>query len=244
MHGAWCWEKVVPLLRKAGNSVIALDLPGMSPADSIAAKDVTLKMVADFVAGVVRAQAERVVLVGHSMGGLTIGEAAERVPDHLVGLVYLSAVLLPSGETMFGELEHLGRLEHAERLRFDDSMEAATISEDGTVMMCNKAVAPELFYNLCDPDDVERAVARLVPQPIKPGLEPTTVTPQRFGRVPRAYIECLRDHALPLAIQRLLQRNWPCDPVFTMDTDHSPFFCAPDELARHLISAAEAFARN
>jgi hypothetical protein len=49
--------------------------------------------------------------------------------------------------------------------------------------------------------------------------------------VPRAYIECTQDNAVPLALQRLMQADQPCTPVFTLETDHSPFYSAPDQLA-------------
>lgn len=237
MHGGWCWEKVVPRLKAAGHSAIAPDLPAMAPNDPVAAKDVTLAMLGEFVANIVRSQPEPVVLVAHSMGGIAISEAAERVPERMMGLVYLSAALMSPGETMFGPFQ---------QWRLDNPAElvASTLSEDGTVLLANKASAPRIFYNTCDPEDVERALARVMPQPLKPGIEPSTVTPQRFGLVPRAYIECIQDNGFPLGFQRLMQRNWPCDPVFTMDNDHSPFYSAPDQLVDHLISAADAFARK
>ena len=32
MHGAWCWEKVVPLLEAKGHKVVAFDLPARGDA--------------------------------------------------------------------------------------------------------------------------------------------------------------------------------------------------------------------
>ena len=228
MHGGWCWEKVVPLLREAGHGVVAPDLPAMAPNDPIAAKDVTLAMVGDFVAEQVSRLAGDTILVGHSMGGAAISEAAERVPESLSGLIYVSAMLLPAGGRMFSELTQ-------------DSAKIATVSDDGAVMTANMANAPGIFYNRCSAEDTHAALARLAPQPMKPGLEPLTITAERFGRVPRAYVECLDDNALPIAVQRLMQQSWPCDPVFSMDSDHSPFLSAAPALAAHLMAAADAF---
>jgi hypothetical protein len=47
---------------------------------------------------------------------------------------------------------------------------------------------------------------------------------------------------LPLALQRSLQKALPCDPVVTLDSDHSPFLCIPAQLAGHLDSIAAHFA--
>jgi hypothetical protein len=59
---------------------------------------------------------------------------------------------------------------------------------------------------------------------------------ERFGRVPRAYIETTRDRTISLAAQRAMQAALPCAPVFTLDTDHSAFLSQPEALARILIS--------
>lgn len=59
---------------------------------------------------------------------------------------------------------------------------------------------------------------------------PLQLSEDRFGRVPRAYIECLRDNAVPIALQRAMQADLPCGQVETLDTDHCPFFSAPDLL--------------
>jgi pimeloyl-ACP methyl ester carboxylesterase len=230
-HGGWCWEKIVPKLREAGHIAIAPDLPGMALEETVPLKDVTLSMQADFVADIVRSCDGPVVLVGHSLGGIAIGEVAERVPEKVAGTVYLAAMLIPAGKSVYDMMVHRG-----------DAIPISTISEDGTEIFCIMDQAPLVFYNDCEPEDIERALSRLLPQPRKPGLEPLTVTAERFGRVPRAYVECLRDNAMPIAFQRLLQQIQPCDPVYTMDTGHSPFLSAPDETTRHLIAAAEHFA--
>lgn len=229
MHGSWCWEKVVPRLEALGHRAIAPDLPGMAAGEPIPPKPVTLAMQAESVADAVRAAGEPVVLVGHSMGGIAISEAAERVPELLSRLVYLSAMLIPGGETMFGWVKHRKQ-----------AFTGVELSDDGALLLPNPARAAEVFYNSCGREDIDRAVARLRPQPTKPGQEPLTVTPERFGSVPRAYVECLRDNAQPLAFQRFMQAALPCDPVLTLDTDHSPFFCAPDALTDHLVAAAAA----
>ena len=46
----------------------------------------------------------------------------------------------------------------------------------------------------------------------------------------------------PVANERAMQAALPCDPVVTMDSDHSPFLCAPRVLAAHLANIASVFA--
>lgn len=230
LHGGWCWEHVVPLLEAAGHKVLAPDLPGMG-ADKTPLSSVTLASTADFVADLIRRQQEPVVLVGHSMAGPTISEAAERVPDRLLGLVYVAANLVPGGLSM---AEAAGAM-------LDGVMSGVIPSDDGLSTTYESAAAFHSFYNTTDRREAERAIERLTPQPIAAVSEPLTVTAERFGRVPRAYIECLQDNAIPIDFQRRMQADLPCDPVITMDCDHSPFLCAPRELAQHLIAIERQF---
>jgi hypothetical protein len=55
---------------------------------------------------------------------------------------------------------------------------------------------------------------------------------ERYGRIAKSYIICNDDHALPASAQ-----HWLCDRASIerkryIDSDHSPFFSAPDELAK------------
>ena len=97
-------------------------------------------------------------------------------------------------------------------------------------------VLREAFYGACSDEDFAFAVARQSPEPLKPLATPLRISEQCFGSVPRAYIETARDRAVSLDAQRRMQASLPCDPVFTLDTDHSSFLSQPEELARILIS--------
>lgn len=229
LHGAWCWEHVVPLLQQAGLAASAPDLPGMGE-DRTPLADVTLASSADALAEHVRARKD-VVLVGHSMAGPVISECAERVPDHIIGLVYLAANLVPSGKSM----------RDAAGMNLDGVMVGVHVSPDGLSSTYEPEIALQVFYNTTDAAEARRAIARLTPQPLEPTLAPLSLTKDRFGSVPRAYIECLQDRAIPIEFQRQMQDVLPCDPVVTMDCDHSPFLCAPKELAGHIVSIARQF---
>ena len=228
-HGGWCWEDLTPLLEAAGHCTLAPNLPGMA-GEPTPFERVTLKLTADVVADLVRAQKEPVILVGHSLGGVTLSEVAERVPERIKGLVYLTAILLPNGVSVTDRIPQLTA-----------PMEVIP-SPDGFSVNPNPKEAASIFYNTTDPMKAQRAIERLTPQPMTLINERLNLSDARFGRVKRAYIECKQDRALPLASQRLMQKELPCDPVVTLDTDHSPFLCAPDQTARALIQISERFA--
>jgi pimeloyl-ACP methyl ester carboxylesterase len=228
-HPAWIWHRIVTLLEAKGHRAIALDLPGTGEDMSVADSDITLALWADYVADQVRKTGGDVVLAGHSRGGHVIGEAAERVPDALAGLIYVTAIISPPGKTM---LQAAG----------NEMSPDATIAGDGRLDRLPDDVATAMFYHRCPPDDVKGTLQRLYREPWGPASTPSGVSWQRWGRVPRAYIECSDDQTLDLDCQRRMQSAAPCDPVFTLDADHSPFFCAPEALADAMIACADRFA--
>src|SRR5215510_82089 len=75
-HGAWCWYKVVPVMKKKGCKVVAIDLPGHGK-DTTNPEQVTFKMYVERVKQVANNIPGQVILVGHSMAGTVISQAAE-----------------------------------------------------------------------------------------------------------------------------------------------------------------------
>lgn len=228
-HGGWCWEKLVPLLKEKGHEVVALDLPGHG-SDRTPASDVTLASYADWVARTLDEQPEPVVLVGHSMGGIVISEAAERRPEKIRLLVYLTAFLLPDGATLLGTAQSDEEAIISPYLTVDEERGIITVRGDKV---------RDIFYGDCPEEDAERARERLIPQPLAPFVTPVGVSEQNFGRIRRAYVECLRDRAIGPVTQKRMYGALPCEEVVSMETDHSPFLSAPEELAGVLDRLAQ-----
>ena len=214
--GSWSWHKVIPLLEKAGHRAIAPDLPGHGENKTTATEEITLQSYANCVAEVLDRQPEPVILVGHSMGGMVISQAAEYRPDKIKKLVYVCAFLLRDGES----LQSRGGGHH-----------------DPTNVPYE--VIKEIFFGDCSDEDVREARAREVPEPETMVDTPIHITAENYGRIPRVYIECLRDNAIPHATQKQMYTDTPCERVITMDTSHGPLFAAPEELARNLLSVID-----
>jgi pimeloyl-ACP methyl ester carboxylesterase len=230
-HGGWCWDKLVPELRKLGHRVLAPDLPGMGE-DRTPFEQLTLAGWGEFIADLIREGEQPAVLVGHSRGGPVIGEAAERAPEAVLGLIYVSAVMIPAGMTTMDAFAG----------QPTELMDHSTMTSDGLGFILDREVARRCFYHRASRADADAALDRLCPEPLGPNQTPMTVTAKRWGTLPRAFIECLDDRALPLALQRKFQTALPCNPVVTLDSDHSPFLCMPAQLAAHLDSIANSFA--
>jgi pimeloyl-ACP methyl ester carboxylesterase len=54
--------------------------------------------------------------------------------------------------------------------------------------------------------------------------------------VPRRYIQTLQDRAVTPGLQNAMLAKLPCERVLTIDTSHTPFFAAPEELAAEIIT--------
>jgi pimeloyl-ACP methyl ester carboxylesterase len=223
-HGAWCWEEVLPRLAALGHAARAIDLPGMGD-DPMPPERVTLE---DNVAAIVAQLRGPTVLVGHSLGGVSITAVAELAPQRVARLVYVTAWAPQNGES-------------ARSLRAAHGCEAlrdAITSDDGglTTRFRDEALAP-LLYHDCPEGTADRARARLRPQPGGVSRSPVAVT-ARGAEVPRAYILCENDRAIIPAAQSAQCEGW--DEVHRLPCGHSPFYACPEALAETLHRIASA----
>jgi pimeloyl-ACP methyl ester carboxylesterase len=228
-HGAWCWFKLVPELEKLGHRAVTLDLPGLGE-DTTPIAEVTFAGTIDRVVAAVEKEPEPVILVGHSLGGVSISATAERIPDRIRLLIYLAAFLPRDGDSVNAIYEGADAIK--------DTGPAPIRSADGLSLSHTPEGARQRFYQDCSEEDVAYCLARLKPQPLVMRTTPVRVSPERFGRVPRAYIHCLADQAAPIARQRQMVARTPCRTVASLPTGHSPFLAAPAELARVMSGMA------
>jgi pimeloyl-ACP methyl ester carboxylesterase len=223
-HGEWCWDKMIPLLQDAGHRVLTLDLPGHG-MNKTATSKVALQDYTDCLCSILDNESEQVILVGHSMGGIVITQTAEYRPEKIQLLVYLCAFLPQNGQTLLQILENDN----------NDSPLPIVISEDKTYLKLKEQFIKDSFYGECSENDAFEAKQKLCYQPLLPFVTPVRITEDNFGRIPRVYIETLKDNAISKRCQREMYTRTPCRYIITMDTDHSPFISQPEVLSSHLI---------
>lgn len=225
-HGAWCWDKVVPLLEKNGNNVYAIDLPGHGNDTSLP-ENVTLDLYKNKILQTINGIEGKVTLIGHSLGGVSISVAAEQVPNKIESLIYLSAVLPIDGESAFvaSSLDPNPN----ETVFYE-------ISENQKTVKVNSSLAKDIFYNDCTDKDKEYGFSKLSVQAMEPFFATVNLSQERFGSIPKYYIETLKDKALSIEIQRLWHERIKCEAVFSLDSGHSPFFSMPQELTELILN--------
>jgi pimeloyl-ACP methyl ester carboxylesterase len=223
-HGGWCWEQVIPLLEATGHVVLAPDLPGHGD-DHTPFAQVTLDTYVRRIRDTLALLDEPAILVGHSMGGAVISEVAEADPRRTRTLVYVAAFLLGDGQSVLGIAANESVL-----------LPGIAWAADGQSATVPPALARDAFYSRCKERDAEAATARLCAQAALPVVTPVRVTEERFGSIPRTYIECVHDRVVSPSSQRSMYAATSCSRVVSLAADHSPFYSTPRALADILLS--------
>ena len=222
LHGSWCWDPVAEPLRLAGHSVDAVDLPGR-PGGPVGAP-IDMAAYVDVVTSAIDRAGEPVVLAVHSLGGIAASLAVESRSEAISRVVFVNSLLLNDGETALAALYRGG----SECRLLEEG--ALVPSADGTAMFVNSLeTAIEAFYNRCDRRVAEKAVSRLVPEPMQAVAQPLVVSAARFGIVPKTYVGARHDRVVPWGVQKQMSDAYGARFV-ELGGDHSPFFSATDDL--------------
>ncbi|HEX7850673.1 MAG TPA: alpha/beta fold hydrolase [Sphingomonas sp.] len=270
VHGGWhnhsVWDRITPMLEASAFEVLTLDLPGAGtnaiapaafgrrPFDPCAfaaepspVAGVTQDERTQAVVALVRQAASRsggkVVLVGHSAGGMTISAVAEQIPDLLLAVVYLAGFMVPNGMPLLEMLQHESMSSALSLGLFvgDPVAIGATRINPASTDQAYRSLLKASFYGDVSEPDFAQAAAQLHCDESNAGaLTPSTITPERFGTVSRHYIRCAHDRAVPLAGQNHMIATVDDavggkTVVHTVASSHSPFLSQPATLSNILI---------
>lgn len=234
IHGAWAaswvWAELRPLLERQGVKTLALDLPGTA-ANPANTDELSLEACVRYVEQRCAELSGPLFLVGHSGGGVIATQVAEQLHMRLSGVIYIAGMMLPSG---------LGFAQ----LCADLSPCEPTASGIGPFLQWNAehsasrvppAAACRIFLH-----DLPVAQARVLAERLDWQPEATRSlvaqwTADRFGRLPRLYVEARQDRSVVLAAQRRMQALVPGAEVASLDCGHVPQASAPSALAEALI---------
>jgi len=225
-HGAWCWRRVMPLLRAAGVDTHAVTLTGVGERAHLMGPTIDLQTHIQDVVGLIEAEElTRVVLVGHSYAGMVITGVADRLqrehPGLLAHLVYLDAALPYPGDSWSSH--HSDETRHARIAAAAPSGGLHFPPPDASVFGLSGA----------DRDWVNR---RQTPQPFRLYQQPLDFDAARVDALPRTFIDCTAPALPTIAPSRERVRREPGWRLIEMATGHDPMVSDPQGLAAHLLA--------
>jgi pimeloyl-ACP methyl ester carboxylesterase len=232
-HGAWCWQRVIQHLTELGHEAVAIDLPGHGQRRR------ERSLLSDRRDAIIQVLRDRDVLVGHSGGGFDITLAADAQPHKIAHLIYLAAGLPIEGRPLIdatGGAANDGSEHQVSRLNETIPPSVLQLNDQGRMEWVDRDAAHQLFYHDCDGATVDWAFARFSPAPPEILTEPVSVPRFWSANLPRSYLLCLQDRALPFVTAMRFAARLGVMPQ-SIDSSHSPFLSQPAELARLLVRA-------
>ncbi|KAL4190012.1 hypothetical protein AMTRI_Chr08g209880 [Amborella trichopoda] len=230
-HGAWCWYKIASLLKNAGYKVSAVDLASaginMGDADTIFTFEEYNKPLVDLISKIPENQ--KVILVGHSAGGLSLSNAIRVCGKRISLVIYVAARPAnfdPKSITVLRkDLFHYWY--------------ALGPNKPPTSVIFRSEKQREMLSQLSPYEDSILASMLLRRAPFRAfadsGFE------GQIEKVSTVYIKTKKDTVVNLELQEQIIRFLSPDEVMDVDSDHSPFFSKPNELFALLVKASATY---
>ncbi len=221
-HGGWAWHPVAQRLRAAGHKALCVTLPGMSDGDD--RTGLGLEDAARHVVDEIESRGiTQVVLVGHSLGGLTLGTVASRLRDRVSTMIFFGAVVPVPGRSMNDE----NRPEIAAYVK--GSIEN---SPDGSIEIPLAGFRDDLMRN--QPEAAVRLIHNLLaPAPGGYFLDSYDGPDVNSLGIPVAYVLADDEGALPLPGREMAARL-AVEPI-SVPGPHEAMLTHPDEVQKALV---------
>ncbi|CAK7329802.1 unnamed protein product [Dovyalis caffra] len=244
-HGAWCWYKLAPLLRSSGHNVTTIDLA----ASGIDPRQVSdLRSISDYIRPLRDLLAslppnEKVILVGHSLGGLALSQTMERLPGKIAVAVFLTA-LMP------GPSLNISTLNQEFTRTQGDLLDVRYVFGNGpNNPPTSYTLGPKLLllrlYQLSPIEDwtlattLIRATRQFTDQELSRNL---VLTRKNYGSVKRVFIIAEKDLTLVTDFQQwMIQKNPPNEVKEILGSDHMTMMSKPKELWACLLRISEKY---
>ncbi|VYS53284.1 unnamed protein product [Arabidopsis thaliana] len=245
-HGAWCWYKVKPLLEALGHRVTALDLAACGIDTTRSITDIsTCEQYSEPLMQLMTSlpNDEKVVLVGHSFGGLSLALAMDKFPDKISVSVFVTA-FMPDTKHSPSFVEEKFASNMTPEGWMGTELETYGSDNSGLSVFFSTDFMKHRLYQLSPVEDLELGLLLKRPSSlfINELSRMKNFSEKGYGSVPRAYIVCKEDNIISEEHQRWMIHNYPANLVIEMEeTDHMPMFCKPQLLSDHLLAIADNF---
>ncbi len=218
VHGAFSdgsdWDKVISLLQAKGIKVREVNNGLNSLADDVAATK-----------RAINGQTGKVVLVGHSWGGMVITEAGAN--DKVAGLVYVAAFAPSAGQA----LADVGK-----DYPPSPGISKAVADADGYLSLPPDAVANDFAQDL---PAAQTAVMAATQGPIQSKALGEKTTVAAWSSKPSWYIVSEKDRMIAPELERAMAKKIGAK-VTSLPTSHVAQLSRPDAVAKVIVEAVEA----
>jgi len=239
-HGAWCWYKIVTMLKQKGHRVAALDLTsnGINRAastDQVNSISHYAEPLLEYISNL--GNDEKVTLVGHSLAGCPLSYAMEMYPTKISKAIFIAAFTPRNNQTFLSSAnpKTFPRL-------VENGVVALNMKADSELPTSASLVLDHVksyFYNESPDEDANLALSLLTPTPFPVSVEFLKLSEERYGSIRRFYIMLMKDRLFPPQDQEYSIAQNPPEKVFKLyASDHSPFFSQPEQLCNLLIHIA------
>ena len=230
-HGAWCWERLVPLLREAGHEVFTPTLTGLGDRSHLVRPDTGLEThVKDVINVLTYEDLSDIVLVGHSSSGAVITGVADVVPDRISNVVYLDAFGPEHGQSVFDLLPAARR----------QVLENLAKTEGGGWLLPRFAppaweIIVRDMWGVRDPDDLRWMSERLGPTPLRHFTDGVGRSNPVATKLQRTYIRCPEFPNPRFDQHAEMARTTPNWSYRELPASHHPFVTMPRKTADLLL---------
>ncbi|MBX2897912.1 MAG: alpha/beta fold hydrolase [Cyclobacteriaceae bacterium] len=226
VHGAWqapyVWNNVKTQIEKNGHTVLLVELPAHGD-DTTPPQNTSMDVYRDKVIEVINTVNNKVILVGHSMGGMVISSVAEKIPTKIEKLIYIGA-FVPADNQSLLDLAYTDAQSQlgASLVPSQDQLTLDVKQENIVTIFCQDAAA----------NQQQLVLSKYKTEPAIPFTNKVTLTSANFGSVTKYYIHTTQDHAIGIDLQNAMVKAANITKEYSLNTGHSPFLSAPNDVAK------------
>lgn len=221
-HGGWCYDQVAKSLRSVGHDVYTPSLTGLGERSHLLDEKTDLATHILDVLNVIKWQdLDRIVLCGHSYGGMVVTGVADAVPEKIANLVYLDAYVPKDGEAIW---DYMGEERRQVLLR-----------DSGLFGGIAVAVPPPAHFGV-DARNQAWVASKMTPQPMLTLTQPIRLSGSYGPGRPRVYVYATGPSSMQGFYPEL--ESDPDWDVKVTECGHDQMVDAPDAVVEILLQAA------